>query len=92
MIKTCLSLKRSKCSQKYFFHLSRDDDKKNELSVAENGKPRDAGVWRDLTAYWILGLCNNFGYVVMLTAAHDIIGGFEKTNVGGPSVSFMRHI
>lgn len=31
------------------------------------------GLWRDLTAYWILGLCNNFGYVVMLTAAHDII-------------------
>ncbi|XP_044765292.1 battenin isoform X2 [Coccinella septempunctata] len=29
--------------------------------------------WRGLSAYWILGLCNNFGYVVMLTAADDII-------------------
>lgn len=29
--------------------------------------------WRGLVAYWILGLCNNFGYVVMLTAADDII-------------------
>ncbi|KAL3289973.1 hypothetical protein HHI36_023355 [Cryptolaemus montrouzieri] len=29
--------------------------------------------WRSLVAYWILGLCNNFGYVVMLTAADDII-------------------
>ncbi|KAG5887161.1 hypothetical protein JTB14_002516 [Gonioctena quinquepunctata] len=28
---------------------------------------------RTLTAYWILGLCNNYGYVVMLTAAGDII-------------------
>jgi battenin len=28
---------------------------------------------RDLVAYWIFGLCNNFGYVVMLTAAHAII-------------------
>lgn len=36
-------------------------------------KPKDTGIWRDLTAYWVLGLCNNFGYVVMLTAAHDII-------------------
>lgn len=29
--------------------------------------------WRDLVAFWIFGLCNNYGYVVMLTAAEDII-------------------
>ena len=29
--------------------------------------------YRNLVAYWILGLCNNFGYVVMLSAAHDIL-------------------
>lgn len=29
---------------------------------------------RSLIAYWVLGLCNNYGYVVMLTAAADIIG------------------
>lgn len=29
--------------------------------------------WRNLTAFWILGLCNNYGYVVMLSAAHDIL-------------------
>ncbi|XP_011158713.1 battenin [Solenopsis invicta] len=29
--------------------------------------------WRNLLAYWILGLCNNYGYVVMLSAAHDIL-------------------
>lgn len=28
---------------------------------------------RDLISFWILGLCNNYGYVVMLTAAADII-------------------
>jgi hypothetical protein len=33
--------------------------------------------WRALVAYWILGLCNNYGYVVMLTAAGDIIGESE---------------
>lgn len=33
--------------------------------------------WRALISYWILGLCNNYGYVVMLTAASDIIGESE---------------
>lgn len=28
---------------------------------------------RDLVAFWILGLCNNYGYVVMLTASLDIV-------------------
>lgn len=45
----------------------------SEVQVANDGKVRDPGLWRDLVAYWIFGLCNNFGYVVMLTAAHDII-------------------
>ena len=29
--------------------------------------------WRNLLAFWILGFCNNYGYYVMLTAAHDIL-------------------
>lgn len=29
--------------------------------------------WRNMVAFWILGLCNNYGYVVMLSAAHDIL-------------------
>lgn len=28
---------------------------------------------RNLIAFWLLGLCNNFGYVVMLSAAKDIL-------------------
>jgi len=35
--------------------------------------PREGRSYRNLVAYWILGLCNNFGYVVMLSAAHDIL-------------------
>lgn len=42
----------------------------------ENKRSKDKGLWRDLTAYWILGLCNNYGYVVMLSAAYDIIARF----------------
>lgn len=39
--------------------------------------------FRSLLAFWILGLCNNYGYVVMLTAAHDILshGDDEKPTV-----------
>lgn len=44
-------------------------------------KIKDTSRWRDLTAYWILGLCNNYGYVVMLSAAHDIIGRFNPDPV-----------
>lgn len=51
--------------------------------MAEPEKPtRGKGAWRDLTAYWIFGLCNNFGYVVMLTAAHDILDELSGKTVG----------
>ena len=37
--------------------------------------------WRNLAAFWVLGLCNNYGYVVMLSAAHDILESkFHSTN------------
>lgn len=51
--------------------------KSNAVSLSDapdqKKEPTDPGRWRDLTAYWILGLCNNYGYVVMLSAAHDVI-------------------
>jgi len=31
--------------------------------------------WRNHVGFWILGLTNNFAYVVMLSAAFDILGG-----------------
>lgn len=47
-----------------------DNSNRMDSTVAiEPSIPKDKGLWRDLTAYWIFGLCNNFGYVVMLTAA-----------------------
>ncbi|CAG9759289.1 unnamed protein product [Ceutorhynchus assimilis] len=42
---------------------------------------------RGILAYFILGLCNNYGYVVMLTAASDIIGMGE----GSDLVSTIRN-
>lgn len=56
-----------------------------KVEAATNFK--DTGRWRDLTAYWILGLCNNYGYVVMLSAAHDIIGNIGQFDEKHESVS-----
>ncbi|XP_076609465.1 battenin [Chaetodon auriga] len=36
--------------------------------------------WRNWGAFWLLGLCNNFAYVVMLSAAHDILKKQESGN------------
>ncbi|XP_044257621.1 battenin isoform X2 [Tribolium madens] len=45
--------------------------------------------WRALISYWILGLCNNYGYVVMLTAASDIIGESEGTKSTERNCTYM---
>ncbi|CAD7005837.1 unnamed protein product [Ceratitis capitata] len=52
---------------------------------------KDKGLWRDLTAYWILGLCNNYGYVVMLTAAHDIISQLESEDEASKAEDFAAN-
>ncbi|KAK5600711.1 hypothetical protein CRENBAI_011867 [Crenichthys baileyi] len=36
--------------------------------------------WRNWIGFWLLGLCNNFAYVVMLSAAHDILEKQESKN------------
>ncbi|XP_029462927.1 battenin isoform X2 [Rhinatrema bivittatum] len=42
--------------------------------------PLQASHWRNTAGFWLLGLCNNFAYVVMLSAAHDILRGQEAQN------------
>ncbi|XP_053299152.1 battenin isoform X2 [Pleuronectes platessa] len=37
-----------------------------------DGEGRCTG-WRNWSGFWLLGLCNNFAYVIMLSAAHDIL-------------------
>lgn len=49
----------------------------------EEEQSNDPEHWRDLVAFWILGMCNNYGYVIMLSAAHDIIKSLDSNeNVG----------
>ncbi|VDI28893.1 battenin [Mytilus galloprovincialis] len=57
---------------------------KDELSFRENMQNATGNVLssfdkkRNLIGFWILGLCNNFAYVIMLSAAHDILKEQEK--------------
>ncbi|TNN65045.1 Battenin [Liparis tanakae] len=37
-------------------------------------------LWRNWSGFWLLGLCNNFAYVVMLSAAHDILKTQQSQN------------
>jgi battenin len=52
--------------------------RKEVVATSKNGFQVDGDSelrtgWRNLLAFWVLGLCNNYGYVVMLSAAHDIL-------------------
>ncbi|KAF2880872.1 hypothetical protein ILUMI_25299 [Ignelater luminosus] len=46
--------------------------------------------WRALIAYWILGICNNYGYVVMLSAANDILHQQEENDGGTQHSEFYN--
>jgi len=39
---------------------------------------------RNLIAYWFLGLCNNYAFVIMLSAAHDILSNDFQANSTDP--------
>lgn len=54
----------------------RPEDSEREETDSEPQAPRLDSLsvlWKNAVGFWILGLCNNFSYVVMLSAAHDIL-------------------
>ena len=48
-------------------------DRESEQEENEDFAQQPSEPWRNAIAFWLLGLCNNFGYVVMLSAAYDIL-------------------
>uniref|UniRef100_A0A0B6ZW08 Battenin n=2 Tax=Arion vulgaris TaxID=1028688 RepID=A0A0B6ZW08_9EUPU len=42
---------------------------------------------RNMVSFWIFGLCNNFAYVVMLSAAHDILKEEEQSHNSSSSAN-----
>ncbi|XP_046464081.1 battenin-like isoform X1 [Daphnia pulex] len=55
------------------------------LDEAEISSPKEKP--RNLIAYWLLGLCNNYAYVIMLSAAHDILSEDFQGNSTVPTPS-----
>ncbi|KAM7329328.1 battenin isoform X2 [Alexandromys fortis] len=52
-----------------------EDSEREETNSEPHAPPVDGqrAQWKNAVGFWILGLCNNFSYVVMLSAAHDIL-------------------
>ena len=59
-----------------------------EIFCIEKQKSSDPSKWKNLLAFWFLGLCNNFGYVIMLSAAADILGNLDGSNFAEKKVYF----
>ncbi|XP_031627184.1 battenin-like [Contarinia nasturtii] len=53
--------------------------KPNANEINDPAKKSSDKVWRDVLAYWILGLGTEFGYVVMICAASDILHNFGSS-------------
>ncbi|XP_076997477.1 battenin isoform X2 [Tamandua tetradactyla] len=54
----------------------RFSDSEREETAPEPRSPllaHQGAYWKNAVGFWLLGLCNNFSYVVMLSAAHDIL-------------------
>ncbi|XP_048253040.1 battenin-like isoform X1 [Haliotis rufescens] len=49
-----------------------------KIEVEEDNVADSPRQWRNLVGFWFLGLTNNFAYVVMLSAAHDILATEEE--------------
>lgn len=67
-----------------FFCAKRIEPTTNSHTETNNNlkkKSADPQLWRDVLAYWILGFCTEFGYVVMIAAANDILHGFGHSSV-----------
>lgn len=58
------------------------DTKTNRYSEGNESKRKqgDPQLWRDILAFWILGLTTEFGYCVIICAAHDIMQGFGPSS------------
>ncbi|OQR73921.1 battenin-like [Tropilaelaps mercedesae] len=69
-------LGESRESRRSFKSASRDNESRDPSSTvaADNARTKKL---RNLVAFWLLGLCNNYAYVVMLSAAVDIIAKFD---------------
>jgi len=69
--------------QKLLPRSNAQDKDLHKTAEPEKGLPRSILI-RNLVAFWLLGLCNNYAYCIMLSAAHDVLsdetGSANKSN------------
>uniref|UniRef100_F1MX24 Battenin n=1 Tax=Bos taurus TaxID=9913 RepID=F1MX24_BOVIN len=53
--------------------LSDSEGEETDLAPRPRLQDSQGAHWKNAVGFWLLGLCNNFSYVVMLSAAHDIL-------------------
>uniref|UniRef100_A0A8B9X231 Battenin n=1 Tax=Bos mutus grunniens TaxID=30521 RepID=A0A8B9X231_BOSMU len=53
--------------------LSDSEGEETDLAPRPPLQDSQGAHWKNAVGFWLLGLCNNFSYVVMLSAAHDIL-------------------
>ncbi|EYC10320.1 hypothetical protein Y032_0056g2677 [Ancylostoma ceylanicum] len=59
----------------------RGENRPLKSDLAMSAKKWNWSTIRNIIAFWIFGLCNNYGYVIMLSAAEDIMVIQEGGNV-----------
>lgn len=52
----------------------------NENAIEQNGDNQNYKV-QNIVCFWMVGLCNGFGFAVLLSAAYDILKGLEGVSV-----------
>uniref|UniRef100_A0A914HF81 Battenin n=1 Tax=Globodera rostochiensis TaxID=31243 RepID=A0A914HF81_GLORO len=60
-------------NEHFYGHSVASGRRASARAAATGGAGAGTILARNLLAFWLLGLCNNFGYVVMLSAAKDIL-------------------
>lgn len=62
--------------------------KKPLSTLCEKPIDKPAVAWRELISFWIFGLCTEFGYVVMICAAYDILSRFDNVRYYNCSTTY----
>nr|XP_058971136.1 battenin-like [Pocillopora verrucosa] len=72
------------------------EEENDSSGVLSGSRSSERKSKRNLFGFWLLGLCNYFGFVVMLIAAHDILHQEKTSNRGNqtymPNASSIWHV
>lgn len=62
-----------------------------EPSTSTKTGTKDPQLWRDLTAFWLIGICVDYGFHMMLVAANDLLSDDPDSQVRARNSTFNSH-